>query len=52
MISAKIENEQIKLEVDKYFSSNFVPLENWKELLEALDEAIDFSQQKLVLTKL
>jgi hypothetical protein len=50
--SAKIENEQIMLDVYKYYSSNFVPVENWKDLLEVLDEAIDFSQQKLVLTKL
>jgi hypothetical protein len=33
--------------VYKYYTSNFVPLENWKDLLEILDEAIDFSQQSL-----
>jgi hypothetical protein len=49
--SAKQANEQITLEVYKYYTSNFVPLENWKELLEVLDEAIAFSQQKLVLSK-
>ena len=49
--TAKMEGNQLQIETRKAYKDNFEPKENWSKMLEVLEAAYQFSQQKVVLKK-
>ena len=50
--STLIEKNKVIIHVTKHYNNNYEPLENWNNMLEFLEAANDFVQQKLVLKKI
>jgi hypothetical protein len=48
---ATIEGSQVRLEVTKYYNHSFEPLTNWPEMLDFIEIANEFVQQKIVFKK-
>ena len=48
---AKLEGNQLIIEAHKAYKNSFEPKENWTKMLEFLEAAYQFSQQKVVLKK-
>ena len=49
--TAKIEGSILKISTLKHYSHNFEPKENWSKLVEFLDVAYQFTQEKILLKK-
>jgi hypothetical protein len=49
--SATIEDNTLFIETAKKYKQHFVAKEHWAEVVEVLDEAYEFSQEKIVLKK-
>ena len=49
--TAKMEGNQLQIETHKAYKNNFEPKENWSKMLEVLEAADQFSQQKVILKK-
>jgi hypothetical protein len=49
--NATIEDGKVKLKVSKSYLNNYEPLEKWPEMLEFLEAANEFVQQKIVFKK-
>ena len=49
---AKVEGNQLKLQVKKYYNHNFEKLEDWPKMVDFLEEAYDFTQSKVLLYKM
>ncbi|MEJ7644926.1 MAG: DUF3857 domain-containing protein [Chryseolinea sp.] len=49
--SAKEENGKIVLECYKHYDFNFVPKEEWSKVVDFLNAAYEFSEQKILLKK-
>ncbi len=45
------QDDQLVIEASKWYNHDFEPLVNWPDMLEVLEAANDFVQQKLVLVK-
>lgn len=50
--SATITDNKLVLKVSKTYKKSFLKLQEWPQLLEMLDKAVSFSEQKLLLKKL
>jgi len=50
--NTKIENYKLKINTYKFYESNFVAKENWKDLYEFLKTAEDFTQKSILLKKI
>jgi hypothetical protein len=48
---AMVGEKAVTIEATKYYTHNYEPLENWPAMLEFLEAANDFVQQKMVLKK-
>ncbi|MEM9884598.1 MAG: DUF3857 domain-containing protein [Bacteroidota bacterium] len=50
--SAMQEGNMLKLKARKAYKSQTVPVENWSELVEMLEAAYNFTQKKVILSKI
>jgi hypothetical protein len=49
--NAKVENNNLVIDVRKMYRGNHFELQQWSKMLEVLDAAYNFSQSKIVLKK-
>ncbi|MEL7147310.1 MAG: hypothetical protein AAFO69_13130, partial [Bacteroidota bacterium] len=51
MASATVEGNQFVLKTKKYYTTNFVKKENWSDMLEYLQAALDFNGKSILVKK-
>ncbi|MBC2844897.1 hypothetical protein [Winogradskyella flava] len=51
MSTAAVEDNILKIKTSKYYKHNFEPNENWSKMMAFLDEAHQFSNEKILLKK-
>ena len=49
--TAKVEDNKLIIEAQKVYKHNYEPKENWSQMIDFLEAAYQFSQQKVVLKK-
>lgn len=51
IVTSAMDNGRLKLHIRKVYKHNFETADKWKSLLQMLDTAVDFGNQKLLLKK-
>ncbi|HEY3429740.1 MAG TPA: DUF3857 domain-containing protein [Cyclobacteriaceae bacterium] len=49
--TAKVQGNKVLIETNKYYSVNYVPKDQWKNVVEFLNAAYNFSEMKLLFKK-